>query len=60
MIELKAGEVGKLSPRDRTKAGGTILIVAVPEDEEVSATISAGAEPEGNRPRPILDSRSGK
>ncbi len=51
-VELKPDEAGKRYLRDRIKAGGTILIVAVPEDEEVAATyFGAGAEMEGNRPR---------
>jgi hypothetical protein len=37
-FELKPDEAGKRYLRDRVQAGGTILIVAVPEDEEVAAT----------------------
>ena len=44
-FELKPDEAGKPLLRDRLKAGGTILIVAVPDDEEVAATyFGAGAE----------------
>ena len=55
-FELKPDEAGKRLLRDRLKAGGTILIVAVPEDEEVAATyFGAGAETEANRPRLSMD-----
>jgi hypothetical protein len=55
-FHLKPDEGGRRYLRDRTKAGGTILIVAVPEDEEVAATyFGAGAEPEANRPRLSLE-----
>ena len=37
-FELKPDEAGQRYLRDRIKSGGTILIVAVPEDEEVAAT----------------------
>lgn len=49
------------SLRDRIKAGKTILIVAVPEDEKVAATdFDAGAERDENRPRLVLESDGGK
>jgi hypothetical protein len=51
-FELEPDEAGKRYLRERVKAGGTILIVAVPEDEEVAAMyLGAGAEPEESRPR---------
>jgi hypothetical protein len=43
---------GRTYLRGQLKAGGMILIVVVPDDEEVAATyFEAGSEPEGNRPR---------
>jgi hypothetical protein len=60
-FELKPDEAGKRDLRDRLKAGGTILIVAIPEEEEVAATyFGAGSEPEGNRPRLIIDEEPAK
>jgi hypothetical protein len=51
-LELKPDDAGKRYLRDRIKAGGMILLVAVPEDEEVAATyFGAGGEPKENRPR---------
>jgi hypothetical protein len=51
-FELKPDEAGQRYLRDRIKSGGTIVIVAVPEDEEVAATyFGAGSETEANRPR---------
>jgi hypothetical protein len=48
-FELKPDEPGKRYLRDRIKADGTILIVAVPEDDEVAATdFGAPAQPEEN------------
>lgn len=50
-FELKPDEDGRRLLAERLKAGGTILIVAVPDDEEVAATyFGAGAEEEGSRP----------
>jgi hypothetical protein len=37
-LELRSGDAGNHDLRDWLKAGGTILIVAAPEDEEVAAT----------------------
>ena len=55
-FELKPDEAGQHYLRDRIKSGGTILIVAVPEDEVVAATyFGAGAEMEANRPRLVID-----
>jgi hypothetical protein len=55
-FELKPDEGGRRYLRERIKASGTILIVAVPEDEEVAATyFGAGSEPEANRPRLSID-----
>jgi hypothetical protein len=52
VFELKPDEGGKRYLRDRVQAGGTILIVIVPADEEVvAAYFGAGAQPEENRPR---------
>jgi hypothetical protein len=49
---LTPDQAGRTYLRDQVKAGGTILIVVVPDDEEVAATyFGAGSEPEGNRPR---------
>jgi hypothetical protein len=60
-FELKPDEGGRRYLRDRIKAGGTILVVAVPEDEEVAATyFGSGAEPEENRPRVVIEFESGK
>lgn len=55
-FELVPDEAGRRQLRDRLKAGGTILIVAVPEDENVAATyFGAGGEPEANRPALTID-----
>jgi hypothetical protein len=60
-FELKPDEAGQRYLRDRIKSGGTILIVAVPEDEEVAAThFGAGTETEGNRPRLSIEGESAK
>ncbi len=60
-FELKPDEAGKRYLRDRIKAGGTILIVAVPDDEEVAATyFGAGAETEANRPCLSIDGEPAK
>ncbi len=37
-FELRTDEAGQRYLRDRLRAGGTILIVITPEDEEVTAT----------------------
>jgi hypothetical protein len=51
-FELKPDEAGKRYLRDRIKSGGTILIVPVPDEDEVAATyFGAGGETEANRPR---------
>jgi hypothetical protein len=48
-FEFRPDAAGQDYLRDRLKAGGTILIVAVPDDEEVAATyFGAGTEREGN------------
>jgi hypothetical protein len=58
---LKPDEAAKRYLRDRIKSGATILIVAVPEDEEVGATyFCVGTETEENRPRLSVDSESAK
>jgi hypothetical protein len=55
-FELKANGGGKRFLRDRIKASGSILIVVVPDDEEVAATyFGAGDEPEANRPSLGID-----
>jgi hypothetical protein len=60
-FELRADEAGTRHLRDRLKAGGTLMIVAVPEDEEVAATyFGMGAEPEERRPRLVLDGMPAK
>jgi hypothetical protein len=60
-FELKPDEAGQRYLRDWIKAGDTILIVAVPEDEEVAATLfGAGAEVVENRPRLSIESESAK
>jgi hypothetical protein len=60
-FELKPDEAGKRYLRDRVKASGTVLIVAVSEDEEVAATyFGAGAEPKGNQPQVIIDGEPAK
>jgi hypothetical protein len=60
-FELKPNETGERYLRYRLKGGGTIVIVVVPDGEEVAATyFGVGAEPEGNRPRLSLDSGSVK
>ena len=47
--------------RDQIKAGGTLLIIVVPEDEEVAAThFGAGVQPEENRPRLSLGGEPSK
>jgi hypothetical protein len=47
---------GRTYLRGQLKAGGTILIVVVPDDEEVAATdFGAGSEPEANRPRLVIE-----
>jgi hypothetical protein len=51
-FELKPEDGGRQYLRDRVRAGGTLLIIVAPEDEEVAATyFGAGAEPEVRRPR---------
>jgi hypothetical protein len=60
-FELKPDEAGQRFLPDRVKSDGTILIVAVPEDEEVAATyFGAGAETEGNRPRLTIEGEPAK
>jgi hypothetical protein len=55
-FELKPDEGGKRLLQDRIKTGGTILIIAVPDDEEVAATyFGAGTEAEANQPRLVID-----
>ncbi len=51
-FELKPDEAGKHYLRDRVKSGGTILIVAVPQDEGVAATFF-GAAPRRRRIDPV-------
>ncbi len=49
---MRIDHLDLLGWRGRATSLPTILIVAVPEDEEVAATyFGAGAEMEGNRPR---------
>ena len=51
---------GRTYLRGQLKAGGTILIVLVPDDEEVAATyFGAGSEPEGDRPRLVVNGGAG-
>ena len=60
-FDLKPDEAGQRYLRDRIKSGGTILIVAVPEDEDVAATyFGAGAEMEANRPRLSIEGEPAK
>jgi hypothetical protein len=60
-FDLKPDEGGRRYLRDQVKAGGTLLIVAIPEDEEVAATyFGAGTEPEERRPRLVLDGKAAK
>lgn len=55
-FELRPDEAGRRLLRDRLKSGGTILIVAVPDAEDVAASyFGTGAEPAENRPRLSLD-----
>jgi hypothetical protein len=52
---LTPDQAGRTYLRDQLKAGGTILIVVVPDDQEVASTyFGAGSEPEGNRPRLVI------
>jgi hypothetical protein len=56
-FELQPDEEARRRLQDRIRAGGTLLTVAVPEDEEVAATyFRAGVEPKANRPRPVIES----
>jgi hypothetical protein len=58
---LTPDEAGRTYLTGQFKAGGTILIVVVPTDEEVAATFfGRGSEPEGNRPRLVIGSGAGK
>jgi hypothetical protein len=60
-LDLEPDEGGRRNLRGRIKAGGTLVIVAVPEDAEVAATyFGAGAEPEANRPQFVIESEIGK
>jgi hypothetical protein len=60
-FELRPDEAAQQFLRDRLKAGRTILIVAVPDDEEVAATdFGAGGEPEGNRPQSVTRRHSAR
>jgi hypothetical protein len=60
-FELKPDETGQRYLRDRIKSGGTIVIVAIPDDDEVAAThFGAGAETDENRPRLSIDGESAK
>jgi hypothetical protein len=60
-FDLKPDEGGRRYLQDRIKAGRTIRIVSVPEDEEVAATYcGAGAQPEDRRPRLMIESGTGK
>jgi hypothetical protein len=55
-FDLKPDEAGRTYLRDQLKAGGTIVIVVVPDDEAVAATyFGAGSEPERNRPRLVIE-----
>jgi hypothetical protein len=54
---LTLEQAGRAYLRGQLKAGGTILIVLVPDDEEVAATyFGAGSEPEANRPQLVIES----
>jgi hypothetical protein len=58
---LKVDAGGQRLLRDRVDAGGTILIVAVPEDEEGAATyFRAGNDREENRSRLSVDGESAR
>jgi hypothetical protein len=58
---LTPDEAGRTYLQGQLKAGGTILIVVVPTDEEVAATyFGAGSEPEGNRPRLVVEGGTGR
>jgi hypothetical protein len=60
-FDLKPDEAGRTYLRDQLKAGGTFVIVVVPDDEEVAATyFGAGSETEGNRPRLINEPAAGR
>jgi hypothetical protein len=53
---LTPDEAGRTYLQGQLRASGTILIVVVPDDEEVAATcFGADSEPEGNRPRLVIE-----
>jgi hypothetical protein len=53
---LTLDRAGRTYLRGQLKAGATILIVVVPDDEQVAATyFGAGSAPEGNRPRLVVE-----
>jgi hypothetical protein len=55
-FDLKPDQAGRIYLRGQLKAGAAIVIVVVPDDEEVAATsFEAGGEPQGNRPRLVLE-----
>jgi hypothetical protein len=54
-FKLTPDEAGRGYLKDRLKAGGPILIVVVPDDEDVAATyFGAGSQPETNRPQLVI------
>jgi hypothetical protein len=53
---LTPDQAGRTYLQGQLKAGGTILVVVVPDDQEVGATyFGAGSEPEMNRPRLVIE-----
>jgi hypothetical protein len=58
---LTPDEAGRTYLRGQLKAGGTILIVVVPDHDEVAATyFGAGSEPLENRPRLVIEGATGR
>jgi hypothetical protein len=50
-FELRPDEAGTSYLRERVRAGGTLMIVAVPDDEVAATYFGVRAEPEDRRPR---------
>jgi hypothetical protein len=60
-FDLKPNEAGRTYLRSQLKAGGTMLIVVLPDDEEVAAThCGGGSEPGANRPRLGIEPAAGR
>jgi hypothetical protein len=58
---LTPEQAGRTYLTDQLKAGGTILIVVVPDGEEVAATyFGPSSEPEGNRPWLVIERGTGR